>query len=233
MRTWVEKATAVLFPVACVLVIGVAGFQIYDRVANQRGAQPRSPVQPVSGLSIQIGQAAVTKQGAPAFALVEFSDFECPYCGKYARETYPQLRREFVDTGQIAYVFVHAPIESIHRNAVGAAALAQCAGRRGKFWEMHDLLFQNQKDLAAPGLDRLVTQLGLETADLPACMTGAIGEVREQMAIAAATGAKSTPVFFLGRLDGAVVTAVSRISGAVPFDTFATAIRAATSGQTR
>lgn len=75
--------------------------------------------------------------------LVEFSDFECPFCARHFSQTYPQLKSEYIDTGKLKYVFKHFPL-SFHPNAQKASEAAECAGDQGKFWEMHDLIFQSQ-----------------------------------------------------------------------------------------
>lgn len=78
--------------------------------------------------------------GSGKVALVEFSDFECPFCGQYARETLPRLRADFLNSQKLVYVFRHFPIEALHPHARYAAGAAACAQSKGRFWDMHEWL---------------------------------------------------------------------------------------------
>ena len=108
-------------------------------------------------------------------AVVEFSDFQCPSCGKHALEVQPTLDKQFVDTGNIMWVFKNLPLKE-HPQAPAAAVAAECAGGQGKFWEMHDLLFQKVTDWAVadpdPALIALAGQLKLDIGKLTACLQG-------------------------------------------------------------
>jgi len=75
--------------------------------------------------------------------LVEFGDFECPYCGQFWKETEGQIIKDYVDTGKVLLVFKHLPLFTVHPNAVNAAHAAYCAAEQGKFWEMHDLMYES------------------------------------------------------------------------------------------
>ena len=79
----------------------------------------------------------------------EMSDFQCPFCRRFATETFPAIEREYIATGKIRWIFVNLPLTSLHPNAVPAAQFAACAARQGKFWPAHDLLFRHQ-DTWAP-----------------------------------------------------------------------------------
>src|SRR6185436_20936742 len=92
----------------------------------------------VPNFDLTLAGAATKGRASAPLVMLEFSDFECPFCGRYSRETYPQVQREYVDTGKVRYVFRHTPIERIHPQAMKAAEAAECAGTQGKFWEMHD-----------------------------------------------------------------------------------------------
>lgn len=155
-------------------------------------------------------------------AIIEFSDFECPFCGRYARDTYPRLTTEYVDTGKVQYVFRHYPLD-IHPFAFKAAAAAECAGREGMYWEMHDLLFAAGDALAEPDLLGYAATLGLQQEDFEACLKGgAMTErVLEDRQYGEALGVSATPTFFFAevREDGKLGL-LAKLSGARPYSTF-------------
>lgn len=163
---------------------------------------------------------AARSKGSPTapVTVYEMSDFQCPYCAKFALEIAPTLDAEYVQTGKIHWVFINFPLP-MHPNSVPAAEVAMCAARQGKFWPVHDLLFRNQKvwaPLQAPAeyfltfadsasLDRAAFQTCLSTSATRA-------EVESDAAAAVRTGATSTPSFYIegGILPGAQPVAVFR-----------------------
>jgi protein-disulfide isomerase len=102
-------------------------------------------------------------------AIIEFSDYQCPFCGKYDKETFPQLVKDYVDTGKVKYVFRDMPLD-FHKNAFKAAEAAHCAGEQGRFWEMHDRLFANQTNLTPEDLVKHAAALQLTTGLFQQCL---------------------------------------------------------------
>lgn len=134
----------------------------------------------------------------------EMSDFQCPFCKRHVDQTFPVLEREYIATGKVRWVFINYPLTSIHPNAVPAAELAMCAGRQGKFWEAHHLVFRTQKVWAplkdpGPFLASLVDSLGLSrTAVLPCLEQGQTRkEIQTDAEGSARAGAQSTPSFYI------------------------------------
>lgn len=151
--------------------------------------------------------------------IVEFSDYECPFCGKYFRETAPQIMKDYVDTGNVKYVFRDSPLD-FHQKAQKAAEAAECAGEQGKYWEMHDYLFQNQDYLGVENLKGYAKDLKLDTSKFNDCLDKSkmAEEVSKDLADAQKYGVSGTPAFFInGKL----------ISGAQPYGTFKAEIEAA------
>ncbi len=146
-------------------------------VKNQGTSQARSsaiPLEEPASTAIAVPLNADAWQGhrdAPV-AMIEFSDFQCPYCGEYARTTYPELKRAFIDTGRLLYAFRNFPLDSVHPLAMPAAAIAACARNRGVLWQVHDGLFA-LKPLTQQGLDDLAFTNGL-AADSGACAREAV-----------------------------------------------------------
>jgi protein-disulfide isomerase len=156
-------------------------------------------------------------------ALIEFSDFQCPFCGQYTRETYGNLQRDFVDTGRVEYVFRHFPIEAAHPLAFKAAEAAECALEQGKFWEMHDRLFADQMALSGEDLIAHANRIALSESQFTTCLNGSgARKVKEDQAEGIRLGVTSTPTFLIGEIrpDGRTIRLARRIRGARPYETF-------------
>jgi protein-disulfide isomerase len=136
--------------------------------------------------------------------MYEMSDFQCPFCREFWRETLPSIERDYVATAKVRLVFVNMPLTSVHPNAEPAAELAMCAARQHKFWQMHDLLFRHQDewaDLAEPGpyFLTLGDSVNANQAQLQECLrTKAMRPVVEaDFDGARRSGARSTPTFYI------------------------------------
>src|SRR5688572_11937738 len=111
-------------------------------------------------------------KGAPnaKVAVIEFSDYQCPFCSRYVTESLPQLAKEYIDTGKVKYVWRDLPLD-FHKQAFKAAEAAHCAGEQGRFWEMHDVLFANQKNLMPEDLTRHAAGLQLDASQFQQCLS--------------------------------------------------------------
>jgi protein-disulfide isomerase len=146
--------------------------------------------------------------------LVEFSDFQCPFCARIM-PTLKRVRETYGD--RVRIVWKDFPLTAIHPQAFKAAEAGQCAREQGKFWEYHDRLFANQQALDPEFLKKYAADTGLDAAQFSACMdTAKYGDrVQEQMGIGTRLGVESTPTVFVnGRL----------VSGAQPYEVFASII---------
>lgn len=151
------------------------------------------------------------KSDAPV-TVYEMADFQCPACRMFATNVLPTLEREFIETGKVRWVFINLPLTSIHPNAMAAAEVAVCAGRQGKFWATHDLLYGRQDDWAKlpeprEALIGLAVRAGADRAKLSTCVNGgtARSEVELDAQRAARAGARATPSFYIegGLVEGA------------------------------
>lgn len=146
----------------------------------------------------EIGDSAHLK-GSPeaSVSLVEFSDFQCPACGK-AFKAVQDITQEFGD--KIKFEYKHFPLTSIHRYAYQAATASECAADQGKFWEYHDLLFLNQASLSKSDLFGHASQVeGLDAELFGDCLNSGVKEkyVDQDLALAQRQGYNSTPTFIL------------------------------------
>jgi protein-disulfide isomerase len=166
--------------------------------------------------------------------IVEFTDFQCPFCGKHARDTLPILRKGLIDSGRARYASINYPLAAIHPAAIPSAKAAECAGEQGKFWEMHERLFSDATASATDRLDEHLQSIGLDLHRFKQCVTSdrvAI-KVQRDHDIGQRLGVSSTPAFFVGKLeqDGGA-TLLLKISGAKRAEVFERAVEEVRSGK--
>jgi protein-disulfide isomerase len=159
--------------------------------------------------------------------LVEFSEFQCPFCGRHVRDTWPQIEKEYVQTGKVKFVFRDLPLESIHKNAFKASEAAHCAGEQGKFWEMHDRLFANQNSLEPAMLTAHADAIGVDAKKFQACLDGGkyAADIRKDIGEANKYGITGTPTSVIGLTQADNKIKVLRvIRGAQGFSAFKEAL---------
>src|SRR5690606_8026753 len=156
--------------------------------------------------------------------LVEFTDYQCPFCSRHFLETYPQIKADYVDSGKVRYVFLDFPLTSIHPQAQQAAEAALCAGDQGAYVEMHDMLFARQGEWngrsdAADLFTNYATDLGLDAAGFAECLDSRTHEsaVLADLEQGIRLGVDGTPAFFLNG---------NFLSGAQPYEVFRDTIEA-------
>jgi protein-disulfide isomerase len=184
---------------------------------------------PVQGAAAPSGPVRASVVDAPFLGradapvtIVEFSDYECPFCQRFFATTLPAIKREYVDAGKVRYVFRDYPLDQLHPRARKAAEAAHCAGDQGRFWEMHDLLLQNPKALALPQLAEHARSIGIDGARFDECLASGrhAAVVERGSADGAAAGVRGTPGFVIGRTTAGDVVEGTPIRGAQPLETF-------------
>lgn len=188
--------------------------------ARARDAAPL-PTQP-----IPLSGAQIRGDSKARVALIEFTDFQCPYCGQFSRETFPAVDQQYVQTGKLLVALRNFPIGG-HPFAQKAAEAAECSGKQGKFWEMHGALFSKQDALDPVNLRMQAKSLNLDSGAFESCLSsGQTAElVAKDFSIGRALGVTGTPTFFLGLVqsDGTVKVA-SRLFGTQTMNQISSAI---------
>lgn len=183
---------------------------------------PPRPEPKVRGVSFELTGTPIRGSDAARIILLEFSDYQCPFCSRYLRETFPRILAEYVDTGRIAYSVVNRPLPS-HPLAQKAAEAAFCAHDQGRFWQMHELLMSKQDELRdLPGIAK---QLNLNVSLFETCLqtNRHAVHVGRDAALGSQLNVLAVPVFVLGlrhRDAPSNVEGLSFISGAQPFEAF-------------
>jgi protein-disulfide isomerase len=195
--------------------------------SGSSGGIAPSPVPSPSGaVKVSISDAdPILGDSKAGISIVEFSDFQCPFCGRVATGALTDLKQsDYFKNGEVNLVYKHFPLNSIHPDAQKAAEASDCAYKQGKFWEYHDLLFANQQSLDTTSLKSYATQLGLNTGDFDSCLDSgdSTAKVNSDTQEAAAAGGRGTPYFVLINEEGDTQI----VSGAVPWTSFEAAISA-------
>jgi protein-disulfide isomerase len=195
----------------------------------ERGAQaaPAQAQQPVPQ-----GPVKVSVQGAPALGkadapvtMVEFTDYECPFCRAFHNASFEQIKRKYIDTGKVRYVSRDYPLP-FHPRALPAAKVARCAGEQGKFWEMRHALITNALDTET--MVKLAGDMKLDQKKLQACIADERVSKALETDIADAentAGVSGTPTFVIGRSGGDTVLG-EKVVGAQPLPQFEARIEA-------
>jgi protein-disulfide isomerase len=175
-------------------------------------------------LKLDAREYTLGKSDAP-LTLLEFTDYQCPYCRRFQSETWPLLKKNFIDTGKLRFIVRDLPLQ-FHSAARPAAEAAHCAGEQGKFWEMHHALLTGDDPLSAAGIDRRARDVGLDLERLHSCIQANRYEAAIARNIAAADALEihGTPAFVLGRIEHGGLEG-QLVEGAQPYAEFEAALR--------
>ena len=154
-------------------------------------------------------------------AVVEFTDYQCPYCAKYHSQTFEKLKKEYIDTGKVQYILRDFPLD-FHANAKGAAIAANCAGKQDAYWQMNDQLFTNQSELGEGLYQRAAQSLGLNMDQFNSCVSSPeqAQKVEADVAYGQEIGVNGTPAFYIGRVQNGQLTDARKVSGSQPLSAF-------------
>jgi protein-disulfide isomerase len=222
----------VMSTTAMVLAAAALAWNIFRDAAPRSSASDRPVFEDLrdSRLSTSVDKLFTKGNMDAPLILIEFSDFECPFCNRFMQETLPKLERDFVSTGKVRYALRNFPLERIHPSSLSAAQAAECAGHQGRFWEMRSLLYANQGGLQT-FIETLVSQdhptaLGLQATAFRDCLAESDeSAIRADIDEGSRLGVVSTPTFLVGErgLDGEV-SVLGRIRGALPYAVFSDAL---------
>ncbi|MEK6891803.1 MAG: DsbA family protein [Nanoarchaeota archaeon] len=163
-------------------------------------------------VEVSAGNIPFKGQKSAPVTIIEFSDFQCPYCERFYTQTLPLIDENYIKTGKVKLTFRNFPL-SFHQYAQKAAEASECANEQNKFWEYHNKLFENQHSLDTDSLKKYASELGLDANKFNSCLdTGKMKSiVQKDFDDGAKYGVSGTPAFFINGIS---------IVGAQPYDAF-------------
>jgi len=196
--------------------------------AQQAGAQPQAPQQPTKGVASVDDDPVLGDKNTPV-TIIEFSDYECPFCKRHFDETLPQLIKNYVDTGKVKIVYRDFPLSFHDPMATKEAVAANCAREQGgdkKYFEFHDEIFKrtisNGNGLNDKKIQTIAKELGLNTGKFTTCLAdpAQTDEVKKDIADGTAAGASGTPTFVIGKTTSNGEIDGNLVVGAQPYAAF-------------
>jgi protein-disulfide isomerase len=181
--------------------------------------------QAVEPVRISIDNDPIIGNPDAPITIIEFSDFQCPFCARFHTQTLPLILEEYIEQGKVKLVFKEFPIQSIHSNALPASVAAECANDQNKFKEMHDMLFEKQNDWnkletvdALSMFSQYASGMQLDEEVFDSCLTSGkhISEIKKDLDDGRDYGVSGTPGFFVGNNQIGFV----ELKGAQPFESF-------------
>lgn len=189
---------------------------------KQKGLTARAPAKQARPKT-----ASVTTQGNPMLGdekapvtIVEFTDYQCPFCQGFYSRAYKELKKQYVDTGKLRFVLRDLPLPN-HQYAKPAAIASHCAGEQNKFWEMHDALFEGGGKLNPDDILGYATAIGLQEEPFKTCLTSGKfnNDIKKDVQDARNAGIRGTPAFVVGQTTEDRVSG-TLIAGTRPFSAF-------------
>ena len=200
--------------------------RVLEKIERQGQSQPAQRPQPPRTASVTIDKAPIVLGAADApVTVVEFTDYQCPFCRRFVQTTFPTLKRDYIDTGKLRWIVRDMPL-GFHQNANKAALAAHCAGDQGKYWEMRDLLFRNNSKLGPEQLPGYAREIGLDVKAFEDCLASKRhqAQIDQSSQEAARIRVTGTPTFIIGKSDGHTVSG-RLIIGAQPTAVFTAEIQ--------
>ena len=196
--------------------------KLESKILKNQQVQVQPDLQPIS---VSMDDDPIRGDQDAPITIVEFSDFQCPYCARFQIQTLPLILEQYVDTGKVKFVFRDFPIQNSHPNAMPAAVASECAHEQDKYWQYHDALFENQgvwnkveNTSAITIFKEFATKLDLNQDQFDSCLDSGkyIEEISNDLKDGKSYGVTGTPGFFIGNEEIGFV----KINGAQSFEAF-------------
>lgn len=183
--------------------------------------QQQAPERPASAqrANVSISGQSIGNKNAP-ITLVEFTDYQCPFCKQFQTTVFDRLKKDYIDTGKVRFISRDLPLD-FHPNAMSAAVAAQCAGEQAHFWQMRDVLIAHSDNLAPEAIYKYAVEIGLNLDRFHACIgnDAYATAIRQNIVEANAAGISGTPSFVIGKSSGGSVEG-EVVVGASSYESF-------------
>ena len=191
---------------------------------QQANTSTKTRKRPTSAKITLADQPSLGQADAPV-TMIEFTDYQCPYCKRFHDNTFPKLREKYINTGKLRYVMMDLPLR-FHAQARPAANAAHCAAEQDQFWQMREILFKNSRALGQQALLGYAGDLSLDVAVFSKCLDAKLHDrkIQRDMQIARGAGFTGTPSFVIGRSVNGQIDGVALI-GAKPLAEFESQIQ--------
>jgi protein-disulfide isomerase len=178
-----------------------------------------------SRVTVAFGGRPLLGDGAARVGIIEFSDFQCPFCQRFHTTVQPLLRKNYIDTGKVQMIFRDLPLD-FHPLAKDAAVAVNCAGAQGHYWDMADALFDDQERLGEGLYRELAGRFGLDMKLYQTCLAdpASLKVIEQSTQEAVALGIEGTPTFLIGRVEGDRLVDALTVVGAQPYPALAQVI---------
>ena len=241
----VKKSTINVLIITIIMITGVAAFFAGSYVSNFNSdtisqeelenaiaklelkiLEKQLPTnQPTLPAKISLKNNPIIGSPNAPITIIEFSDFQCPFCAKFHMQTLPSIMEKYINEGTVKLVFKDFPIQSIHPNAVPASIAAECANEQGEFEQMYHMLFEKQKEwsnletaYAITAFNQYASELQLNEEKFDSCIKNVkyIEDIQKDLNEGRTYGVTGTPGFFIGNEKIGFV----ELKGAQPFESF-------------
>jgi protein-disulfide isomerase len=199
--------------------------QIKTLLERQQRPPAQQPPPAPEKVMLKLGtEYSLGRSDAPV-VIVEYTDYQCPYCNRFHTGAYPEIKKNYIDTGKVRFIKRDLALD-FHPNALKAAQTARCAGDQGKYWEMHDLLSANPNSLGPNAYAKYARDIGLNADAFKTCIESDkhLADIRGSGQGAATIGITGTPSFVVGTVKGDTLDGI-KIVGAQPFTVFEKVIK--------
>ena len=224
-KTTLWKLSAVILGLLLLISIFTGGFGFGDNTPTGGVVLNPEDNQPPKNIKVDLDDDPVLGNKDAPVTIVEFSDYQCPFCRRSYTQVFSLLKENFINNGKVKFVFRDFPLSSIHPAAIPAAIASECADEQGKFWEMHDKMFDEQNKFGQgtvpftnDDLKKWASEIGLNSDQFDTCLDSQkyLKEVENDFTDGNSYGVQGTPAYFIGN-DKEGYTA---ISGAQPYQVF-------------
>ncbi|MCL1049200.1 DsbA family protein [Shewanella abyssi] len=168
------------------------------------------------------GSLPLLGSAASQLAIIEFSDYQCPYCKRFIDQTFTKIKSNYIDTGKVQYLTRDFPLK-FHPKAEGAAIAAKCGLKQDAYWPMRDSLFKNMQQLNDALYQQAAADLSLDLTQFTDCLADEAisSKVQRDVAYGSSLGIRGTPSFIIGRIEGNQLISPKLVVGAQSYETFA------------